>query len=308
MQKVLITGSGSFICENLIRKAIHYKLPYSFIGVDRVKNSLALSNLYVSKNYQFYIGNVLDEHFLDVLFEYERPDIVIHGAFSKGQDAIETNALGTQKVIDACLRWKTKRLIHLSTGKVYGSLSDENAHPSKENDLLIPITKFVASQAAAELLVQAAGKSQNLPYLIVRLAKGFGPRQGSYCFIPHTIKSILDETTITLYNQGLELRDWLHTSEICSALFTVLEKEHSEQVYNLSAGQEFSNLEIANHICNILGRGHHLISFTEKSDVGFRYSMDGSKLKSLDWTPKLKFKERLEKTVGWYETNRWALQ
>src|ERR1700743_1012471 len=111
--KCLVTGSGGFLMSNFIRRAIFEKKPYDFISVDKVTKSSVLNNIYSNKNHTFYIGDVADSHFINVIFEYEKPDIVLHAAaetfvddsLSEPNKFIHSNVLGTQVLVNASVKW-----------------------------------------------------------------------------------------------------------------------------------------------------------------------------------------------------------
>ena len=154
MKKVLITGSGGHLFSNFIRKAIHERQPYKFVSVDKVTKSTVLNNIYVNKDHAFYIGDISDKHFMNVIFEVERPQIVIHGAAETSNTDlfITSNISGTQVIADACVRWGVERLIYISDDKVYGQLKDEKETSWTENAPLNPRGPYAVSKAAAEFL------------------------------------------------------------------------------------------------------------------------------------------------------------
>jgi dTDP-glucose 4,6-dehydratase len=89
---------------------------------------------------------------------------------------------------------------------------------------------------------------------------------------------------------------------------TVLEKGKPGEVYNISAGNEIQNIEIARKILSVLGKPETLISFVEdRPGHDTRYSLDSGKIRStLGWQPKFAFQESLELTVRWYvENEHW---
>lgn len=316
-QKVLVTGTGGFVFSNFIRKAIFEKKPYDFISVDKVTKSSVLNNIYSNKNHTFYIGDIADNHFINVLFEYERPDIILHGAaetfvddsLAEPNKFIHSNILGTQVLVSAAVKWGIKNFIYISTDEVYGQLEDDKAVAWKEEDPLNPRNPYSASKAAGEFFLKAANSSFGLNYSIIRPCNNYGPRQTPEKFIPKTIKCILEDQKIPVYGQGLQLRDWLHVFDNCAAIMKVLEGGKSGEIYNVSAGQEFSNIEVVNEICNVMGRGHNLISFVkDRPGHDFRYAINSSKVKTLGWEPKFKFKTGLAQTVEWYLNNKFFLR
>lgn len=311
-RKCLITGSGGFIFSNFIRKAIYEKQPYKFISVDKVTKSSVLNTIYINKDHSFYFGDVADAHFMNVIFEFERPDIVIHGAAETEAEKffITSNISGTQTIIDCCLKWNVEKLIFISDDKVHGQLEKDSDISWSEISPFNPRNKYAASKAAGELLLKAARYSHNLVYNNIRLSNVHGPRQPCRNLIPKAIKCIMNNEKIPLYGNGLQVRDWTHVYDACSAILTVLNTALPNEDYNVSAGQECSNIELLQKICNIMGRGHELISFIEEGSTAsdFRRSSNNAKIKELGWKPGLKFNDAVSDTVGWFQKNIWALK
>lgn len=317
--KVLCTGSGGGIINNLIRNSIFEKRQYDFVSIDKITKSSVLNNIYSNKNHTFYIGDIADDHFVNVIFEIEKPDIVIHGASEKSNpnNFIHSNILGTQVLVNAAIKWNTKKFIHLSTYKVYGELGDKKdlswvkteGFPFREDAILNPSTQYAASKAAAEYIVKAASKSNGLNYIITRAANNYGQRQGKEKLIPKTIKSILDNQKIQIYGNGMNTRDWLHTFDYSSALVKILECGKMGETYNISSHQEFSNLEVVNEVCNTIGKGHNLIEFVaDKVPHDFRMAADATKLRALGWAPDYKFKNAIKQTCEWFVNNSYCLK
>ncbi len=315
-KRVLITGSCGFIFGNFLRRAIYEKQPYFFTSVDRVNGNPNL--VYQNKNHEFYIADIRDQHVMDTIFQFERPDIVIHGAaesfvdysLSDPNTFITSNVLGTQVIINSCIKHGVERLIYISTDEVYGQLTGETDAPWKEDAPLNPRNPYSASKAAGELLVQAAHASHGLIYNITRSSNNYGPRQTPEKLIPKAIKCIMHDQKIPLYGQGRQIRDWTHVFDNCAAIMTVLNQGQPNEIYNISANQELPNLEVIQKICNAMGKGYDLISFIEDPRKGhdFRYSIDSSKIRELGWKPNYKFKEGIVDTVEWYKNNHHALR
>lgn len=317
-QKLLITGSLGFIASNFIRKFKHEGAPYQFIGIDKVANMDLIPTMYKGKEYaeHFHIGDFADQHFVDVIFAHEKPDVVIHMGASTHVDVslkdpnifIHDNVLGTQCIINACLEHKVKKLVYCSTDEIYGSLSSEADPPWTEESPLAPRNPYSASKAAAELLVRAAGNSFNLPFCITRSSNCFGRWQYRDKLLPKVIRCIIRNEPIPIYAKGQNIRDWLFVADNCDGVMMVLEKGVLGETYNITAGNELSNIELVQKVCNIMGKGHDLITFVEDR-VGhdFYYKMNADKIRSIGWAPKSKFMEALSETVQWYFANRFWL-
>lgn len=321
-KKVLITGSCGFIFANFVRKLCYEsgrdreKYPYSVVSLDRMANEN--NTAYANKNHTFYIADIRDQHVIDRIFQFERPDIVIHGAaetfvdysLSDPNSFITSNVLGTQSVINASVKHGVERLIYISTDEVYGQLSSESDAPWTEASPLNPRNPYSASKAAGELLVQAAHHSHGLIYNITRSSNNYGPRQTPEKLIPKAIKCILHEQKIPIYGQGLQIRDWTHVFDNCSAIMRVLTHGATNEIYNISANQELPNIEVIQKVCNAMGTGHDLITFIEDPRKGhdFRYAIDCAKIKELGWKPGYKFADGIIDTVEWYKINNWMLR
>lgn len=317
MKKVLITGTCGFIFSNFIRRVVKYdKQPYEFVSIDKVAGNA--NTVYANKNHAFHIADLRDQHIIDKIFQFEQPDIVIHGAaesfvdysLSDPNSFVTSNVLGTQVVINACVKHKVERLIYISTDEVYGQLTSESDAAWKEDAPLDPRNPYSASKAAGELMVKAAHQSHGLIYNITRSSNNYGPRQTPEKLIPKAIKCVMHDQKIPVYGQGLQIRDWTHVYDNCDAIVTVLNNGKPNEIYNISANQEFPNIEVIQKICNAMGKGHELISFIEDPRKGhdFRYSVDSSKIKELGWKPTYKFKEGIVETVEWYKLNQYFLR
>lgn len=321
-KKVLITGSCGFIFSNFIRKIVyeanrnHDKYPYTVTSVDKVSGNPNM--VYYNSSHSFHIADIRDPHVMDVIFQFERPDIVIHGAaetfvdysLSDPNSFINSNVLGTQVIINACVKHRVEKLIYISTDEVYGQLTSESDKPWTEESSLSPRNPYSASKASGELLVRAAHASYGLIYNITRSSNNYGPRQTPEKLIPKAIKCIEEGKKIPIYGQGLQIRDWTHVFDNCSAILTVLSQGKPNEIYNISANQEFPNIEVIQSVCNAMEKGHELISFIEdpRKSHDFRYAIDTTKIRELGWKPGYKFKEGIVDTVEWYSKNKYFLK
>lgn len=308
-KRLLLTGSGGFIFGNFIRQVFYSKLPYTISSMDRVRDSHIIHNIYVNTDHSFHIADVRDAHTLHVIFEKERPDIVIHGATeSKDLDSmVSSNVVGTQNIINECLKINA-RLIYVSDNQVYGELKSENDSPYDESDTPNPRGTFAATKAAGEILVKASNFCglSGLHYNIVRLSDNYGPWQTSTHLVPWIIDCILSEKDINI-NSGAHTKEWTHVFDTCSALFNIIDNGIDKEIYNITSKHEFSNLEVVQIICNTIGKGHELIKHVE-SNFNRRLPMTNEKIKALGWNPQFKFKDGISQTCQWYVSNKYVLK
>lgn len=316
-KKVLITGSGGFIFSNFIRKAMYDKEDYNFVSVDNLSDPKTLHNVYANRGHTFYMADITDSNIMDNIMNVERPDVVIHGAAESFVDAsivspdkfINSNVLGTQVIVNKCVKYDVKKLIYISTDEVYGQLTNEVEHSWTELSPTCPRNAYSATKLAGELLVKAASETHGLKYNITRSCNNYGPRQSTRNFIPKILSNINNNIPIPIYGKGAQIREWIHVEDNCSAILRVLEFGGDNSIYNISSSAEISNLELVYKICEIVKKGHDLISFVnDRPGHDFRYSVNASKIKQLGWNPKYKFKQGLEHTCNWYDRNKWFLE
>ena len=309
-QKILFTGSLGFLFSNFIRKVAYEKHPYSFCGVDKAIDKKYLNNFYHNKIIENnYLADVSDHHIINNIFDIEKPEIVIHAAsFSDNNDSInntkkciDTNILGTKVIVDAAKRHNVKKIIHFSDYRVYqesfeDSLIKEN-HNLK-NDSILNISKI-----AAENIIISSG----LNYNVLRISNIYGPRQSNDQIVPSIIKSVYNGEKLSLNYNGMQTLDWMHAFDFSSAMITLLKEGRDNEIYNVGSGQDCSMIEIIQFICNIMNKGHDLISCHGKINDS-KYLLDNQKIIKLGWKPMFRLKKGLEETIEWFLANQWALK
>jgi len=102
------------------------------------------------------------------------------------------------------------------------------------------------------------------------------------------------------------VRDWLFVEDNCTGIDAVYSRGAPGEIYNIGAGNEKTNLEIAKIILHILNKKEDQITFV-KDRVGhdFRYSIASEKIRNLGWHPSHSFDDAILKTIEWYVQNEW---
>jgi dTDP-glucose 4,6-dehydratase len=220
---------------------------------------------------------------------------------------IRTNITGTFNLLEACRHFwgkKEGRLFHhVSTDEVYGSLGATGFFTEKT--AYAPSSPYSASKAASDHLVRAYGRTYNLPVLITNCSNNYGPYQFPEKLIPKTIIRAKEGLKIPIYGTGENVRDWIYVTDHCRAVEQVLNRGRRGEIYNISAGEERTNLFIAKFILEMLGKSEDQIEFVEdRPGHDARYSLDSSRIrKELGWRPERSFEEGLQTTVEWYLQN-----
>ncbi|MDK2563796.1 dTDP-glucose 4,6-dehydratase [Romboutsia sedimentorum] len=318
MKKILITGGGGFIGSNFVHYILNKYQNYKVVNLDNLTYAANLENLKTienNPNYKFIKGDISDRVFVFNLFEKEKFDIVVNFAAESHVDNsilnpeifVVTNILGTQILLDASKKYKVKRFHQVSTDEVYGDLPLDKLDLFFTEDTPInPSSPYSASKASADMLVQAYFRTYSMPVTISRCSNNYGPYQFMEKLIPNMINKAINNEKLTVYGNGLNVRDWLHVYDHCSAIDLILNNGKIGEIYNVGGHNEKTNLEVVKIIIKELKKSDSLISYVkDRPGHDLRYAIDPSKIqKQLNWRPKYKFEDGIVETINWYLENK----
>ena len=333
MKRVLVTGGAGFIGSNFIQYILNHEQDISLlVNLDLLTYAGNLENLRSVENdprYCFVRGDVRDRDLVERLFVQYDFDTVVHFAAESHVDRsivepeifLTTNIAGTQTLLDAAKRhWKVApedkysreyrsgvRYLQVSTDEVYGALGATGMFT--ETMPLTPNSPYSASKAGADLMVRAYHETYGLPTNITRCSNNYGPYQFPEKLIPLMIHNAREDKTLPVYGDGLQIRDWLHVSDHCSAIHAVLTRGQAGQVYNIGGNNEKANIEIVRLILEELGKPEDLITYVkDRPGHDRRYAIDNTKITTeLGWAPAYAFERGIHETIRWYlEHEDWV--
>ncbi|MCW4047176.1 MAG: dTDP-glucose 4,6-dehydratase [Candidatus Bathyarchaeota archaeon] len=315
--KVLVTGGLGFIGSNFCRHMLTKYADIELVNLDKIgigANPANLHDIENDKRYAFIKGDICNPQLIDKAIR--NVDAVVNIAAETHVDRsiadpnmfLQNNTVGTFTLLEAMRKHNHKaKLVQVSTDEVYGEALEGSF---TENDPPNPSNPYSASKAAADMFVLSYCKTYGLNASITRCTNNFGPYQLPEKLIPKTIIRALRNLHVPIYGSGTNIRDWIYVEDHCEAVDAVLHKGKTGEVYNVSAGNEVMNVEIAKKILSILKKPESLITFVEdRPGHDIRYSLDSSKIRAqLGWRPKFSFKQSLESTIHWYVENEqwWA--
>ncbi|OPG03144.1 dTDP-glucose 4,6-dehydratase [Microbispora sp. GKU 823] len=310
--KLLVTGGAGFIGSHYVRTVLTGGYP-AFHGasvtvIDKLTYAGNLANLApVEGRYDFVQGDVCDGALLaDVVPGH---DVVIHFAaeshvdrsIEKAADFVRTNVLGTQTLMDACVAAGVRRVVHVSTDEVYGSIETGSWDESAP---LEPRSPYAASKAGGDLLARAYAITHGLPVSITRCGNNYGPYQYPEKIIPLFVTTLIQGGTVPLYGDGGNVRDWIHVADHCRGIQRVAEIGRPGEVYHIAGTAELTNLELTTRLLEALDLPQDRIRrVADRKGHDRRYSLDDRKLRNLGYAPEVGFDEGLAETVQWYKDN-----
>ena len=312
--KVLVTGGMGFIGSNFIRYLLDKYSDVEVINVDALKygsNPNNLRDVERDERYSFVKGDISDYELMsrlvrdiDVVVNYAAESHVDR-SISNPYSFLQSNVIGVFTILEALRKNNPEaKLVHVGTDEVYGDIIKGSF---KEDDKLKPSSPYSASKAAADMFVLAYVRTYGLYAMITRCTNNYGPYQFPEKLIPKTILRASMNLKVPIYGTGKNVRDWIYVLDHCEAIDLVMRGGEKGEIYNISSGEEKTNLEVVTEILKIMGKDEDLIEFVEdRPGHDIRYSLDSSKIREeLGWKPKHSFKEGIRKTVEWYLENEW---
>lgn len=327
MKNILITGGAGFIGSHVVRLFANKYSDYNIVNLDKLTYAGNLENLTdidQLPNYEFVKGDIVDEKFINNLFEKYQFEAVVHLAaeshvdrsISNPTEFIYTNIIGTVNLLNAARQiWgenlEGKTFYHISTDEVYGSLGDTGMF--LETTSYDPRSPYSSSKASSDHLVRAYFHTYGLPVKISNCSNNYGANQFPEKLIPLMIHNIKENNPLPVYGKGENIRDWLWVEDHARAIDDIFHKGKLGETYNIGGHNEWTNIDLIHALCSIMdnklnrtaGDSKKLITFVkDRAGHDMRYAIDATKIKNeLGWTPSITFEEGLEKTVDWYLEN-----
>ncbi|MGG5335964.1 dTDP-glucose 4,6-dehydratase [Enterococcus sp. AZ089] len=322
MKKIIVTGGAGFIGSNFVHYVINNQ-PDVFVTVlDKLTYAGNKNNLngLPKDRFELVVGDIADQELVDRLVQ--NTDAVVHYAAESHNDNslkepfpfVQTNIIGTYTLIEACRKYNV-RYHHVSTDEVYGDLplrEDLPGHGEGVGEKFTdktpynPSSPYSSTKAGSDLLVKAWVRSFGLQATISNCSNNYGPYQHIEKFIPRQITNILSGIKPKLYGDGKNVRDWIHTNDHSSAVWTILTKGQMGETYLIGADGEEDNKAVIELILELMDQPKDAYEHVnDRPGHDLRYAIDSTKLKEeLGWQPEFtNFRDGLADTIEWYRNN-----
>jgi dTDP-glucose 4,6-dehydratase len=311
LENLIVTGGLGFIGSNFIHHIFRSREDLRITNIDCKgvgSNPANVRELKNNKRYRFVKGNLAESAFIRRALK--GAETVVNFAAQTHVDRsiadsdpfFDSNVRGAYNLFQSALKNKVGKLVHISTDEVYGSIESGSFD---ENSPLNPSSPYSATKASADLMARAWNATYGLPVITLRCTNNFGPRQHPEKFIPKAIIRALSGKNIPLYGSGKQVRDWIYVNDFCAAIEQAIERAVPGEVYNISAGNELTNNEVAERLLKQLGdTSAKLVNVEDRPSHDFRYSLNSEKARrAFGWKPAHSFEEGLAMTVKWYREN-----
>jgi dTDP-glucose 4,6-dehydratase len=310
--EILVTGGAGFIGSNFVHYLVRATDAHITVldALTYAGNQASLEGIDPAR-LQFIRGDITDAALVTKLVA--SVDAVVHFAAESHNDNslanprpfLDTNIVGTYTLLEA-VRREDVRFHHISTDEVYGDLELDDPARFTETTPYNPSSPYSSTKASSDLLVRAWVRSFGVRATISNCSNNYGPFQHVEKFIPRQITNVLAGLRPKLYGTGANVRDWIHTEDHSSAVWTILTEGRIGDTYLIGADGERSNRDVLHLILTLMGEDPNAFDHVaDRPGHDLRYAIDSTKLRTeLGWTPAYPdFEAGLAATIDWYRSH-----
>lgn len=301
--KILVTGGagfiGSHVCDEFLREA-HEVIALDNLSSGRKEN--------LSPKVQLVTLDIRSPEAADFI-RRQRPDVLCHLAAQMDVrksvedprfDA-EANILGLLNMLEASRQAGVKRFIFSSTGgAIYG---EQDAYPAPETHPTRPVSPYGVSKAAGELYLGYYRAQYGLPFVALRYANVYGPRQnphGEAGVVAIFSQKLVTAQPCTVYGDGTQTRDFVFGQDVARANHLAFASDFVGSL-NVGTGIETDINRLYRLLAEAAGSKELALHQPAKPGEQMRSCVDASLAKRvLDWEPTVMLEEGLRQTVEYF--------
>ena len=252
---IIVTGGCGFIGSNFVHYVYNNHPDVHVTVLDALTYAGNLENIrgILGDRVEFVHGNICDAELLDKIVPGH--DAIVHYAAESHNDNsianpepfLKTNVEGTFRLLEAARKYDV-RYHHVSTDEVYGDLALDDPAKFTERTPYHPSSPYSSTKASSDLLVRAWHRTFGIRATISNCSNNYGPFQHVEKFIPRQITNVLEGLKPKLYGNGENVRDWIHTDDHSTGVWTILTKGRLGETYLIGANGERNNITVLRDI------------------------------------------------------------
>ena len=313
--RVLVTGAAGFVGSNLSKALLERGT--EVIGIDNFNDYY--SPAHKKKNvqefegkagYTLYPADFRDANVVEEIVARHKPDAIAHlGAMANVRYSVEhpqlyvdVNITGTLNLLQSAARHDVANFILASTSSVYGRRTDVPFFESDRSDL--PLAPYPASKKAAEVLGHSFHNTHGLNVTVLRFFNGYGPKGRPDMMPFKVIRSLLNETEITLYSGGELKRDWTYVGDNISGVIAALDRPLGYEVLNLGRGEPLSVRQMVSFAEKLIGKSAIIKDVpAPASEIWETYACIDKARQLLGYNPKVSLEQGMQLFWEWCSHN-----
>ena len=303
--KVLVTGGAGFIGSHVVDA--YLAAGHDVVVVDDLSTGHR-ENL--NPRARFHPLDIQDPRTAELLRD-ERPDVLNHHAAQMDVrrsvadplfDA-RVNVLGTIHLLEAARQAGVRRVVLVSSGgAVYG---EQDTFPASETHATNPLSPYGVSKRAGELYAFFYQAEYRLPFVALRYANVYGPRQdphGEAGVVAIFTGKMLRGEPVTVNGDGLQTRDYVYVGDVARANLLALERDVTGPV-NVGTGVETDVNTLARLLLEATGSDSEIRHGPTKPGEQRRSVVDARRAgERLGWRPEVALRDGLRQTVAFFRT------
>lgn len=320
--KILVTGADGFIGSHLTEGLVSAGADVTALAQYNSFDSHGwLDDLpdQIRKDVNLVRGDVRDAAFIsrlvpghEIIFHLAALIAIPH-SYAAAQSYVDTNVLGTLNVLEAARQSGTERIVHTSTSEVYGTaikMPIDESHPLQGQ------SPYSASKIAADMMAEAFARSFGLPVVILRPFNTYGPRQSERAIIPTIIRQALDPSCpAIMVGDSSTVRDLTFVTDTAAAFMAAGQADGIEygQAFNAGSQRAIMIGDLIDVIIDLTSSRKPVLQDEKRlrptnSEVRALLADSTRFVRATGWSPQVKLREGLERTVNWWHNRFSAMQ
>lgn len=301
--RCIVVGGGGFIGSHVSEALLAEGHQVTVFDRDDAPNLMRLSE----KGAVISIGNFFNP--ADLQHSFENQDAVYHLLSTtvpqtSNEDPaydVETNVVGTLRLLDEAKKCSIKKVIFASSGGTVYGIPQEI--PIKENHPTDPTSSYGIGKLIIEKYLHLYWILYGLDYCILRISNAYGERQRptpTQGVIPVFLERALGNHEVTVWGDGSVMRDYVFATDISNALVKALAYSGELKIFNIGSGQAHSLRDVIHIIEKVTGRPLK-VKYTSGRSFDVPVSvLDISRAKGyLNWAPAISLFEGIAYMYAW---------
>jgi UDP-glucose 4-epimerase len=306
MAKILITGGAGFIGSHVAGG--YLALGHQVVVIDDLSTGHR-ENL--DERARLIQADLTDAAELERIVAAERPEVVNHHAAQKSvrvsvenpaEDA-RINVIGSLRLLELCRRQGVGRVIFISTGgAIYG---EAEQIPTPEEYPAWPVSPYGIAKLSVEHYLFYYGQQFGLPYVVLRYANVYGPRQdplGEAGVVSIFVERLLAGQDCTIYGDGEQTRDYVYVGDVVQANVAAL-ADPIRGTYNIGTAIETSVNEMYRQLEEVMELKRPARYAPPRPGEQQRSALDIRKAqREMNWRPRVGLRDGLAYTVEYFRS------
>jgi UDP-glucose 4-epimerase len=289
MKAIILGGAGfigSHLADALLKKNYKVKIIDNLStgrieNIKHIKKKIKFIKADISKNgkwqkefrnidYVFHVAALAD-----IVPSIDNPEKYYH-----------SNVTGTLNVLQACKKFKVKKLLYSASSSCYGI---PKKYPTKETEKINPIFPYAVTKYLGEQLIIYWSKIYNINFISLRLFNVYGPRSrtsGTYgAMFGVFLAQKLSKKPFTMVGDGKQSRDFTYVSDVVDAFMMSAKSKLTNKIFNVGSGKTVQVKKIIEYL-----DGDYVKIPKRPGEPDITYADISNIKKNLKWAPKIDIK------------------